>query len=76
LLIDLTFLNVYSPDQAKQSLVYSYTYAFTGFAAVLSKEQATTLMGNFLSIKAVANKFPGIAITSHIPQFHLASLVR
>eukprot|EP00253_Pinus_taeda_P031350 PITA_31350 len=34
-----------SPDQAKQSLVYSYTYAFTGFAALLSKEQATTLMG-------------------------------
>lgn len=39
------YLNNYSPNHAKQSLVHSYTYAFTGFAAVLSKEQSTALIG-------------------------------
>ena len=45
LILLFLYLNAYSPSHAKQSLVYSYTYAFTGFAAVLSKEQATALSG-------------------------------
>ena len=34
-----------SDQNAHLSLVYSYSHAFTGFSAVMSKEQATTISG-------------------------------
>jgi len=50
-----------SPRHAKQSLVRSYTYAFNGFAAVLSKEQATTLVGK----PGVLSVFPDTVLNLH-----------
>lgn len=50
-----------SPNHAKQSLVHSYTYAFTGFAAVLSKEQATALIGK----PGVLSVFPNPVLNLH-----------
>eukprot|EP00253_Pinus_taeda_P016677 PITA_16677 len=50
-----------SPRQAEQSLVRSYTYAFNGFAAVLSKEQATALGGK----AGVLSVFPDPVLNLH-----------
>jgi len=50
-----------SPNHAKQSLVHSYTYAFSGFAAVLSKEQATALIGK----PGVLSVFPNPVLNLH-----------
>lgn len=50
-----------SPRHAEQSLVRSYTYAFNGFAAVLSKEQATALVGK----AGVLSVFPDPVLNLH-----------
>lgn len=49
-----TFLNeVYvtcREHEARDALVYSYRYGFSGFAALLNSTQATTLAGENLTV--------------------------
>eukprot|EP01018_Ginkgo_biloba_P019103 Gb_39463 [translate_table: standard] len=50
-----------SHENAEQSLIHSYTSGFTGFSAVLSKEQATALAGK----PGVLSVFPDPVLTLH-----------
>uniref|UniRef100_A0A0C9QR38 TSA: Wollemia nobilis Ref_Wollemi_Transcript_13270_2450 transcribed RNA sequence n=1 Tax=Wollemia nobilis TaxID=56998 RepID=A0A0C9QR38_9CONI len=53
-----------SRNQAQQSLVHSYTYAFTGFSAVISAEQANALAEK----PGVVSVFPDPVLNLHTTQ--------